>query len=117
MTEAKLRSVDYYVARRRFHRCSLCHHQVSLERPDIILTEAEMSRREQLLPVMIGNELMGFSCTACMRKLGEHIITTFRDGQGFPLVNDRGELLTEPAAAPAADADRDRDRGDTSTSA
>lgn len=87
-----VQTVQYRNGRHRAQRCSKCH----TEQADTALVLAR-NHGPMMVPIMVGNDLVGILCTDCVPVV-ESLIqrTMFPDGHAFPFVDERGELLETP---------------------
>lgn len=48
------------------------------------------------MPLMLGQDLLGFICGPCFFSTCSHIVSIFPDAQGFPHVDQDGMLVPTP---------------------
>lgn len=91
-----LRALDYRKGTRRYHRCSRCHAEREDAPPIIYNADGSAASQTPLVPIMVGQDLLGFTCNACFHSLVQHIAAVFPDNIGFPLVDHHGMLIATP---------------------
>jgi len=90
-----LRALDYRKRTGgRWQRCSRCHREHELHAP--LVYNLSRPEPETLVPLMVGQDLMGFVCNQCFRSTCAHIASIFPDAQGFPHVDQDGMLVPTP---------------------
>lgn len=88
------RALDYRKDGKRMQRCSRCHTEHDMSRPNIYDVDGKLRSPElTMAPLMVGQDLLGFICRGCFYATVRHIVSLFPDGFGFPFVDDRGRLL------------------------
>lgn len=89
-----VRSVDYRRDGGHFQRCSRCHRERELNAPHF----SQLLQSDHVLhTITIGNELIGFVCSDCVRAVRQHVVSVFPDAMGFPYVHpETGQLQTTP---------------------
>lgn len=97
-----LRALDYRKPTGgRFQRCSRCQREHELTAPVLYNVGGQQLERSAapvtaLMPLMLGQDLLGFICGQCFYSTCQHIVSLFPDAQGFPHVDQNGMLVPTP---------------------
>ena len=97
-----LRALDYRKRTGgRWQRCSRCHAEHELTAPVLYNVGGQQLERSaesvpSLMPLMLGQDLLGFICGKCFYSTCQHVVSIFPDAQGFPHVDRDGMLLPAP---------------------
>lgn len=92
------RALDYRRNGAVLHRCSRCHAERELPtgRGLVGLDGKDLQQQQPFAAIMIGNELLGFTCSGCFGAIVQHTVGVFPDRIGFPLVDHHGRLMEHP---------------------
>ena len=102
-TSTALRALDYRKRTGgRWQRCSRCQVEHELTTP-LIYNLSRLETRPgapepapELMPLMLGQDLLGFICGKCFYATCAHVVSIFPDAQGFPHVDQDGMLVPTP---------------------
>ena len=86
-----VRALDYRRDGRRYQRCSRCHAERDMAAP-VLYRLGEETPTNAMDVLMLGQNLLGFICRACVLETSRHILELFPHGHGFPFVDQHGQL-------------------------
>lgn len=95
-----LRSLDYRKRTGgRWQRCSRCHREHELTAPVLYNVGGQQLSGLQLaglIPIVVGQDLMGFVCGDCFHATLQHVASLFPDAMGFPHIDNDGMIVPTP---------------------